>query len=204
MAGESHDLVDPDPLEAGTPLDPDDSEGLIPTHVETRAELNQWEALNIAKAHAAFAGHRQLDLSVESLRRLHRTMFGETWKWAGEYRKSDKSTSPWHWTQVAGLMHELVLDTRAQYGASDKTGSSLDAIALRFHHRLVQIHPWPNGNGRHARFATDLLLASWGRPPFTWGNADLIRATDARGRYIAALRAADASDFRLLREFARS
>lgn len=204
MAGESNGMRGPDPLEAGTPLDPDESEGLIPTHVETRTELNQWEALNIARAQAEFTGHKQFDLSVESLHRLHRAMFGATWKWAGEYRKSDKNISPYHWTQVSALMHELVLDTRAQYDASDQTPSALDDIALRFHHRLVQIHPWPNGNGRHARLATDLLLASWRRPAFTWGNADPGRAAEARSRYIAALRAADDLDFRLLREFVRS
>lgn len=188
-----------------TPLDYDEADDLIPDSVGNRGELNQWEALNIANAHDwAFA--RTVDpLSVTALTDLHRRMFDQTWKWAGMYRRSEKNISPYHWSQVPTLLQELVLDTGAQWDASIKTPEALDEIALRFHHRLVRIHPWPNGNGRHSRLATDLLLRYWGRPQFTWGSgADLVSRGTARARYLSALREADAGNYRPLLEFVRS
>lgn len=192
--------------DGATPLDDDEAEGLIPGNVTTKSELNAWEALNVANGQEwAFSRNATDPLSVEALRELHRRMFGETWKWAGRFRSSDKNVSPYHWSQVPTLLHDLVRDTRAQYDASPKTPEALDEIAVRFHHRLVRIHPWPNGNGRHARLATDLLSRHWGRPLFTWGsNSDLISQGTARTRYLTALRAADGGNFEPLLEFVRS
>lgn len=102
------------------------------------------------------------------------------------------------------MLHDLVQDIRVQYDASSRNPKELDVIATRFHHRLVWIHPWPNGNGRHARLATDLLLAYWGRPPFTWGNADLVARGSARMKYLSALRDADIGNYEPLLEFVRS
>jgi Fic family protein len=86
-----------------------------------------------------------------------------------------------------------------------KTDAELDDIVMRFHYELVRIHPWPNGNGRHARLAADVLLEAWGRPPFTWGSAgDLVAPGEVRAAYIAALRRADGGDFTPLRAFVRS
>lgn len=189
-----------------TPLDPDELDGLIPDHVQTRAELNQWEALNIARGEEWASSRRSVDvLSVGWLQELHRRLFGDTWEWAGSFRRSDKNISPYHWTQVPVLIRELVENVRAQHDASAETPDGLDDIALRFHHELVRIHPWPNGNGRHARVATDVLLRRWGRPSFTWGSgADLERAGEARSKYIVALRAADGGRFEMLRAFVRS
>ncbi len=193
---------------ANTPLDDEEYEGLIPPHVSTKAELNQWEGLNIAQAHAWLSGRRPNDvLSVDFLRELHRQMFGETWTWAGAFRRSNKNISPYDWTQVPVLLRDLVENTRAQYEyeASHKTPAAIDEIATRFHHQLVRIHPWPNGNGRHSRLATDLLLEQWGRPVFTWGSgADLTRVGGPRTAYIAALGCADNGDFRPLHAFVRS
>jgi Fic-DOC domain mobile mystery protein B len=178
---------------------------LIPATVRTKAELNAWEALNIAHAQEwAFGRNRTDPLSVDAIRELHRRMFGETWKWAGTFRRSDNNVSPVNWSQVPSLLHDLVQDIRVQYGASSKTAEEIDAIATRFHHRLVRIHPWPNGNGRHARLATDVLLTYWGRPPFTWGNADLISQGTARTKYLSWLREADAGNYQLLLQFVRS
>ena len=132
-------------------------------------------------------------------------MFGETWSWAGTFRKSDKNISPYPWYNAPALLGELVENTRTRYEASDKTDDALDEVAVRFHHGLVRIHPWPNGNGRHARLATDVLLAQWGRPAFTWGNgANLAAAGAARSLYIHALRSADDGDIGALRRFCRS
>lgn len=187
-----------------TPVDPDEAHALLPGHLQTQTQLNQWEALNIAEASRWASRQRSENwLSTAALKELHRRMFGETWRWAGTYRTSDKNISPYRWTQVPELMENLVANTRARYESSDKSSAVLDDIALRFHHELVHIHPWPNGNGRHARLATDLLLRSWGRPPFTWGSSASESGADLRARYIAALQHADAGDYSLLRQFVR-
>lgn len=195
--------MDPSPPDA-TLLDQNKNEGLIPEHLETQVELNQWEAVNIGDAERWASRRRTVVvLSTRALQDLHRRMFGRTWRWAGTYRTSDKNTSPYRWTQVPELMENLVANTQARYEASDRSPEALDDVALRFHHELVHIHPWPNGNGRHARLATDLLLQSWGRPPFTWGEGARLSDADLRARYIAALQHADAGDYSPLMQFVR-
>lgn len=184
-----------------TPLDPDEAEGLLPSHIATQEELNAWEAENIARGMAWARARRPDPLDVRQLAELHRRMFDVTWAWAGTFRRTDKNISPHPWPEVPRLMLDLVRDTAAQ--RAEAAGSAaLDDIAIRFHHRLVVIHPWPNGNGRHARLAADVLIERWGGPPFTWGRAAR-RADTVRARYLSALRAADAGDLRPLLEFAR-
>lgn len=187
-----------------TPVDPDEAHALLPGHLQTQPQLNQWEALNIARAFRWGSRRRGEDwLSTSALKELHQRMFGETWRWAGTYRTSDKNISPYRWTQVPELMENAVANTRTRYESSDESPAALDDIAMRFHHELVHIHPWPNGNGRHARLATDLLLRSWGRPLFTWGSSASGSDADLRARYITALRHADRGDYSLLMPFVR-
>lgn len=208
-SGTERPLTDLDRSRApgATPLDPDEIEGLIPSHIRTQEELNVWEAQNILGAEAWIASwRRQRDvLTTTFLTQLHRRMFEETWTWAGTYRRSMKNVSPYPAYEIPRLMSDLVADVRVRYESSERTESALDEIALQFHHRLVRIHPWPNGNGRHARLATDLALEAWRRQRFTWGGATpLTREGLVRDRYLAALRAADNGDFSLLRAFVRS
>jgi len=185
-----------------TPLDPDESAGLVPGHIATREQLDEWEAENILAGErwAAGALKRREILDDAFLRELHRQMFERTWKWAGSYRASEKNIgiAP---ERVAEEMRKLLEDTKAQLAGK---AAPTDGVAARFHHRLVSIHPFPNGNGRHARLLTDLLLAAKGAEPFTWGRGDLEHAGEARERYLAALRAADARDFAPLLAFVRS
>ncbi len=184
-----------------TPLDPDEAEGLLPSHLATQEELNAWEAQNIERARA-WARARRLDpLDERQLAELHRRMFDATWDWAGHWRRTDKNISPHPWPEVPRLVLDLVRDIAAQRAAASDARAT-DEVAVRFHHRLVVIHPWPNGNGRHARLAADLLALRWERPAFTWGQlgGDLSRV---RERYLAALRAADAGDLAPLLAFAR-
>ena len=102
-----------DAAEGNTPLDEDEIVGLIPAHVQTRAELNAWEATNIGHAIEWAYGRAHVDvLSVETLQELHRRMFGATWTWAGTFRRADKNISPHHWPQVPMLVGDLVMDTR--------------------------------------------------------------------------------------------
>lgn len=194
-----------DPEDGNTPLDEDESEGLIPEHIGKRAELNEWEAENIREA-IAWAGVRTPDmLDEKALRTLHKRMFGKTWRWAGKYRTSNKSIGPFPWQEVPRLVKDLLENTKVQHEAAKHSPEELDAVAARFHHQLVLIHPWPNGNGRHAREATDLLLRRWGRPPFSWGAASKrADSQELRQEYLRALRAADAGKMEPLVRFVRT
>lgn len=191
--------------DGNTTLDEDELDGLLPSHLQTRAELNQWEGKNLELA-TDWIADRTLDvLDIATLKELHRRMFGQTWEWSGTYRTSLKNISPFDWSEVPRLMVDLVENTKAQWEACDGDGDELDRLAARFHHELVRIHPWPNGNGRHGRMATDLLLRMWKRPPFSWGaiSGDTEPAR-TRDRYINALSRADANDYAQLYEFVRA
>lgn len=193
-----------DPLgpqdEAATPLSDEEREGLIPSYIALRGELNEAEQANILEAEEwAFARKRDV-LDERVLNNLHKRMFGHVWRWAGQYRRTEKNigVDP---NRIAPHLRQLLGDCRYQI---EHGAYAPDEIAARFHHRLVQIHPYPNGNGRHARLATDMLLVSKGRPRFTWGSATLVDAGETRQRYVAALRAADKHIIGSLLEFVRS
>ncbi len=184
-----------------TPLDADEAAALLPKHLTTQADLDEWEAMNIGAAMQWLAAARRLDVLSEGFcLGLHRRMFCDTWKWAGKFRQSDKNIGV-DWRLVALRVRDLHDDTR--YWTEHGT-FPLDEVAARFHHRLVSIHPFANGNGRHARLAADALLRAHGAPAFTWGGAHLANAGDARVRYIAALRAADGGNADPLLAFVRS
>lgn len=188
--------------EGATPFDPCDAEGILLTHITTRVELDRWEQDNIVKALTWLDRTKPTDILNEQFtRELHRRMFGNVWKWAGHFRRSDKNIGgPWH--QIATGLENLCDDTRLWIKLLEQ---SPDEIAVRFHHRLVSIHPFPNGNGRHARLMTDLLLENiLEHPRFTWGSEDLSRAGSTRERYIAALRAADEHNYEPLQDFVRT
>jgi Fic-DOC domain mobile mystery protein B len=189
--------------ENNTPLSPDEQVDLIP-NLATREELNEWERQNILEAYAwAFApNHLRRHDPLEELyiRELHRRMFDETWQWAGRYRTSEKNIGvPPHEIResLAGLMGD------ARYWLEHEIYAA-DELAIRLHHRLVLIHPFANGNGRHARLMADVLAQRQGRPVFTWAGTNLISAGDFRQRYIDALQAAAAHDIQPLLTFARS
>jgi len=184
-----------------TPLDADEATGLIPKHVSNRQELDTVELANIIRGEQwAFSNrHRDL-LSSDFIRKLHRRMFDETWSWAGQYRLTEKNIgiAP---ESIATVVHQLCEDTRTQL---TNRANGLDKIIARFSHRLVSIHPFVNGNGRHSRMMANLLLVDQGVPRFSWGSTDLQRAADLRQRYLSALHSADAGDFVPLLAFVRS
>ena len=185
-----------------TPLDYDEMEGLLLTHITTRAELDRWEMDNINQAYqwADRLKHRNL-LDEDFIRLLHKKMFGNVWKWAGRFRKSDKNIGI-PWVEIAVELKLLCDDATAWLEFSTYPP---DEFAARFHHRLVYIHPFANGNGRHARLMADLILEKlFKTPPFTWGNANLTKQGESRTAYIRALKAADDHDLRLLMKFVRS
>jgi Fic-DOC domain mobile mystery protein B len=185
--------------DASTPLTHEELQGIRLSYVTLRHELNDAEQANILEA-TERARRRRFVLDEKNLNRLHQEMFGNVWDWAGKFRTTNKN--------IGVPYHEIPQDLRAllddcNYWLTQGTYPP-DEIAARFHHRLVQIHLYPNGNGRHARLAAELLLESIGRPAFTWGSANLMGAGEPRTRYIAALKSADAHDYAPLFAFVRS
>lgn len=189
-----------------TPLDPNEIEDLIPKHIVTLLELNEWEQANILEAEMWLGkqSHHFSDImTFEFIQKLHQKMFNQTWKWAGLFRRSNKNIGV-DWVMIWEQLKKLIDDV--QYQVNYKIYSP-DEIAARFHHRLVAVHPFPNGNGRHARLMTDILLLSLQQPRFSWGQKsmhDLYEPTQVRKKYIEALQSADKHDYQLLFAFVRT
>lgn len=191
-------LVEQD--DASTPLTPEELEGLIPSYITLRSELNEAEQANILDAEEwSFARKRNV-LDERFLDNLHKRMFGRVWRWAGSHRQTCKNIGVDAY-RIPQDLRQLLDD--CQFWIENGTYKQ-DEIATRFHHRLVFVHPYPNGNGRHARLATDLLLVAMGQPRFSWGQANLVDVGETRKAYVAALRAADAHDYAFLLAFVRS
>lgn len=181
-----------------TPLDPDEAQGLIPGHITTQAQLNRWELQNVAAGEAWALEQKKHDiLSFDFMKKLHKRMFGRTWRWAGAKRKTEKSIgiAP---EAIEVEIKKLCDDVKAQL---EYKSYPIEEIAARFHHRLVLIHPFPNGNGRFTRLMADLLLLQNGVERFRWGSDALNADGEIRASYIAALRAADGKDYRPLFQF---
>lgn len=194
--------------DGSTPLSPEEQNDLIPD-LSTKEELNEWERQNIVEAAAWALNPRNLNpgnlnrhdpFAEAYVRQLHLRMFDQTWKWAGRYRTTEKNIGIPHY-QIRESLPSLLGDAR--YWVEHQTFEP-DELAVRFHHKLVWIHPFANGNGRHARLLADVVVRRLARPLFTWGSADITRAGDFRRNYIEALRAADKNDIQPLLVFARS
>ena len=191
-------LVEED--DTSTPLTEEEREELIPSYITLRYELNEAEQRNNLEAEEwAFSRKRDV-LSERFLKDLHKRMFGRVWRWAGKFRQTERNIGVDAY-RIATDLRQLL--DNCQYWIDHVTYEP-DEIAVRFHHQLVFIHPFPNGNGRHARTATNLLLVALGRPPFSWGSINIVDASETRQAYVAALRAADGHDFALLSQFVRS
>ncbi len=183
---------------ASTPLTPEEMRDLIPSHIAYRHELNEAEQENIIRAQDwAFARRRDL-LTEKFVKDLHRRMLGDVWRWAGKFRTSERNLGIAHW-DIPAALRQLQDDARAwiEYQTYPP-----DTIAVRLHHRLVQIHPFPNGNGRHSRLMADLLVLTLGQERFSWGRANLQGASAIRQQYIAALQSADCHEIDPLLRFA--
>lgn len=188
--------------DGATLLDPDEMEGLIPTHVVNRRQLNALEQQNIAQASLWLATAKMGNINTENnLRKLHKQMFLQVWNWAGTFRKTGKNIGVEAYqigTELRNLCDDV--DTWIEFSSYPD-----NEIAARFHHRLVYIHLFPNGNGRHARLATDTLLRrQLKQPAFTWGRESIDKPSDVRQRYISALREADEGNYQRLLEFVSS
>lgn len=190
--------------EDATPLEPQEREGLLQSWITHRKDLNEAEQENIVEGAAWARGRRRLPLdrllSVDFMQTLHKRMFGDVWQWAGTFRTTERNIGIQAY-RIAMELAALLDDIR--FWIEHETYPR-DEIAIRFHHRLVAIHPFPNGNGRHARLAADLLVERLGGEPFSWGGGSLADVGELRARYVAALKAADDHDIGPLLEFARS
>lgn len=187
--------------EDATPLAPDEREGLRLTWVTTLADLNAAEQDNIDKGAAwAYCARKPHLTSVEFVLQLHKRMFGDVWSWAGQYRRTERNIgiAP-HMIGVQTI--QLMGD--AAYWLEHQTYEPTE-LAVRVHHRLVFIHPFPNGNGRHARMMADLVLRRLGKPSLSWGGGSLTDINDLRRAYAEALRRADREDYDALIAFSRS
>lgn len=190
--------------EGATPIDEEERTALIPGHIKTQRQLNAYEQLNISQS-LVWAGKQKNILTVSFLRNLHKSMFDKTWRWAGKFRTTQKNIG----MESYRIETELCLlcdDVKFQL---DNKSFGMNETVVRFHHRLVFIHAFPNGNGRHARLAADLLMKRLGDTPFSWGSKkynhnDLSSLTEMRKEYINALRKADQHAYKDLILFANS
>lgn len=175
---------------------------MLLSHISTRAELDRWEQEGIIAAEAKVFRRKPKGMLTDAfVVRLHKIMFGGIWRWAGNQRRSNKNIGV-DWWRVASDLRDLCADVQMwiEHGTFPP-----DEIAVRLHHRLVAIHYFPNGNGRHARLMADLVLVHLlDQPPFTWGGQNLVNAGECRTRYIRALQAAYKKDYGPLLEFVRS
>jgi len=188
--------------DGATPLEYDEINGLIPTHITTKGELDALELENIARA-AAWMQTIKADkiLNTDFICLLHKKMFCDVWKWAGKYRKTEKNIGIRH-IDIPAEVHKLCDEAD---GWIEFDVYPQDEFAVRFHHRLVYIHPFSNGNGRHARFMADLILEKiFNKEPFSWGKVNLAKTGDVRAMYINALKEADDYDYEALLNFVRS
>mgnify|MGYP001026024444 CR=1 FL=1 len=186
--------------EGATPLDPDELAGLRFKHVSTRGELDQLEQAGITDGIKWLAKQKKPDVLSEAfVCELHRKLLGSVWLWAGEFRRTEKhiGVDP---IQVAIQLRQLL--DHAKYWIEHGTYEPKE-LAARFHHKLVYIHPFPNGNGRHARIMADAILTKLlNEPAIDWaGNYKLEAMNERRNEYIAALRAADEHEFSPLLKF---
>lgn len=187
--------------DANTPLTAEEREQLIPSYITLRSELNEAEQINIAQASQWQRRMRRRDILDDGfVRELHKRMFGDVWKWAGQYRLTARNIGIDAY-RIPMEVRNLIDDAR--YWVKHETYPP-DELAIRFSHRLVSIHPFPNGNGRLSRLIGDLVAMELGQPRFTWGRANLVDAGATRRAYVDALRAADDGDIQPLLDFARS
>ena len=188
-----------------TPVDPDEASDLIPAGIETVDQLNAFEQTNILSATAWALRDRRRQtpaavLSEKFLFDLHRRMFDETWRWAGETRRTDKNIGV-HWPTIRVSLRERLKDAHLWLAESV---FPLDEVAVRLHHGIVLVHPFANGNGRWSRLVADTFMHAHRQAPFDWGARNLTGAGEARAAYLAALRAADRGDFAPILQFVRS
>ena len=186
-----------------TPLDPEQISGLKIKTIATQQQLNEFEQANINEALIWLTSKRKIKnlLSEEFIIQVHQRMFGLVWNWAGQFRRTETNLGV-DWTKIRVDLRQLVADVN--FWVKHDTYFP-DEAAIRFKHRLVSIHCFPNGNGRHSRIMADLICTHiFGLKKFSWGKSSLVEPSALRHTYLKALKLADKDDFTELMKFARS
>lgn len=187
-----------------TPLDESEKGGLKIRTITTQGELDEFEQLNIEKAIEWTISTKlrpDIILTEKFIKDLHKKMYGDVWKWAGQFRKTEKNIGI-SWTQIGVELKNLLDDTK--YWVEYKTYPP-EEIAIRFKHRIVSIHCFPNGNGRHSRMIADIIMESiFAKEVFTWHQSNMVKANETRKAYINALISADNGNITPLIEFAKN
>lgn len=187
-----------------TPIAEEEKEGLLIKTITSHRELDEHEQLNIESAvQWTIENNLTLDtiLTEKLVKSIHRKMFGKVWLWAGKFRKTEKNIGS-TWVNISTELNSLLNDTK--FWITNKTYSA-DEIAIRFKHRLVQIHCFPNGNGRHSRLMADIIIESlFEKDVFSWSSSNLVEADLIRKKYITAIKQADNGNISALLKFARS
>jgi Fic-DOC domain mobile mystery protein B len=196
--------LDVDYIDGQTPLDEDEKDGLLINTIATRGELDEFEQQNIEEA-VQWTLERSFKpdtiFTEDFVRMVHKRMYANVWKWAGAFRNTNKNIGTDKW-QISAELRNLLDDL--SYWHQNNVYPP-DEIALRFKHRLVSIHCFANGNGRHSRLMADIIIEKiYRKPVFTWGTTNLYNKSNARLAYLTALRSADKGDYSLLLAFARS
>jgi len=187
-----------------TPLDEDEKEGLLIPTIANRGELDEFEQQNIEQAVLWSLGRSfkaDVVFTEDFLKAVHKRMYGNVWAWAGEFRKTNKNLGVDKY-QIPTRLRCLLDDVKFWYANSTYTP---DETTIRFKHRLVSVHCFPNGNGRHSRLIADIVIDKiFKQPVYTWGSAKLVKQVNSRVAYLNAIRAADGGDIQPLINFARA
>jgi Fic-DOC domain mobile mystery protein B len=193
-----------DYIDGQTPLDEEEKDGLLIPTIATCGELDEFEQQNIEQAVQWSMGRSyksEIIFTEEFIRTVHKRMYINVWKWAGEFRKTNKNIGVDQW-QIPTNLKYLLDDAR--YWHENSTYPP-DEIALRFKHRIVSIHCFPNGNGMHSRLMADIIIEKiYKQPVFSWGTTNIFSEEDSRTAYLKAVKTADIGDYSLLLSFARS
>lgn len=193
--------------EGSTPVEEDQRPFLVNSAISTRGELDSAEQSNIFKA-TLWLDRTKIRtenlLTQHQFQVIHTKMFEDVWLWAGDLRKQETNigVTP---SETPFKIVDLCRDVLAMLADTTGVPLSKNDVAIRFHHRLVLIHPFVNGNGRHSRLVTDKLLTTLGEEKFTWGSSRYPDRKTLRDAYLSALRAADSQyQYQPLLDFARS
>ncbi len=189
--------------EGQTPLSEEEKEGLLIKTITTHGELDEHEQLNIESAVEWIMSQKpkkEKILTEKFIKNLHKKMYGKVWRWAGDFRKSQKNIGA-NWLYIGIELKKLLDDTHFWI---DNNTFPPDEIAVRFKHKLVSIHCFPNGNGRHSRLMADIIIEFvFNEKIFTWNHSNMVKADQTRKEYIQSIKQADNGNIVPLISFTR-
>jgi Fic-DOC domain mobile mystery protein B len=190
-----------DQPEGATPLD--DISGLLRRDITTRGQLDEAETLNILGAVDWIERGRLRDVfTVDFYERLHSRMYDDVWEWAGDLRsvtgaRPNIGVPP---EMVPIELGRVAMEFNWEWQNSDQT--NLLPFIAKYHHALVWVHPFNNGNGRWSRLACDVVMKRLAKKPLiTWATDTLNVDSGERSQYINALKMADDFDLAPLVEY---